>query len=102
MVNPRSEALRLNPRVRFRAVGKEGVMVHMDSGRVIVVSEVGLFLLPLLKESVHREELTAALVKEFDVAQGQATADLDAFIDQLDQEKILRLKLASRSSQNIT
>lgn len=89
MVNTKEKAICLSPRVRFRAVGDEGVLVQIESGRVLVVNAVGLYLLPLLKTPVPRKTLVSALVEEFEVSPGQAAMDLDAFIDQLDQEQVL-------------
>ena len=37
-----NEQITLSSRLRYRSVGNEGVLINLDSGRVIVVNEVGL------------------------------------------------------------
>ena len=49
-----NEKVRLSGRVRFRAIGDEGVMVHLESGRVMVVTEVGMFIV----EALGRQDMT--------------------------------------------
>ncbi len=83
------ETISLTDQVRFRAVGEDGVLVHLESGRVIVVNEVGLHIVQQLNESRTRAELTSSIVSEFEVSIEQAETDLDAFLAELDQEKIL-------------
>jgi hypothetical protein len=77
------------PRVRHRAVGEDGVMVHLDSGRVIVVNEVGHYIVQLLDQPMSREALVASLVAEFDVSAAQAEADLDLFLGELGTEQLV-------------
>ncbi len=84
-----NETISLTDPVRFRAVGEDGVLVHLESGRVVVVNEVGLHIVQQLNESRTRAELTSSIVSEFEVSIEQAETDLDAFLAELDQEKIL-------------
>ena len=84
-----NETISLTDQVRFRAVGEDGVLVHLESGRVIVVNEVGLHIVQQLKKSRTRSKLISSIVSEFEVSAEQAEADLDAFLAELDQEQIL-------------
>jgi DNA phosphorothioation-dependent restriction protein DptG len=84
-----NETINLTEQVRFRAVGEDGVLVHLESGRVIVVNEVGLHIVQQLNESRSRADLTSSIVSEFEVSAAQAESDLDAFLAELDQEQIL-------------
>ena len=79
----------LASRVRHRAVGEDGVLVNLDSGRVIVVNEVGLYIVQVLDQAMSRKELAASVAAEFDVSADQAEADLDRFLGQLDDEQLL-------------
>ena len=79
----------LSSRVRYRAVGGDGVLVHLDNGRVIVVNEVGLYVLEHLDKPANQKDLAASVAGAFDVTVDQAAADLDAFLDELDEEQIL-------------
>lgn len=84
------ERFRLSGRVRHRAVADEGVLVHLDSGRVLVVSEVGLFLVrELAGRAMTLIELAQAVVGEFEVELEQAREDVAAFLDQLRGEQVL-------------
>ncbi len=84
-----NETISLTDQVRFRAVGEDGVLVHLENGRVIVVNEIGLHIVQQLNESKTRVDLTSSIVSEFEVSIEQAETDLDAFLAELDQEQIL-------------
>jgi len=81
--------LSINPRVRFRAVGDEGVLVHIDNGRVVVVNDVGLFLVDQLQQPRSRDELSRAMVDCFNVSPDQAATDLDSYLAELAAEDLL-------------
>ncbi len=83
------EPVRLNPRIRYRAVGDEGVIVHLDSARVIVVSEVGLRVIQVLSEPTSREKLATVIAEEFMVSEQRARDDLDTFLAQLQTEQVI-------------
>ena len=93
------ESFNLNPRVRYRAVGEEGVIVHLDSARVIVVSEVGLRVLKALTVPSTRETLAAMIADEFVVTEHQAREDVDVFLAQLGKEQIVNSSLAQEAKQ---
>jgi hypothetical protein len=75
--------------VRHRVVGEDGVLVHLDSSRVIVVNEVGRYIVQLLDQPTSRKALIASLVAEFDVSAEQAEADLDLFLGELANEQLV-------------
>jgi len=78
------QRFRISGRVRHRAVVGEGVLVHLDSGRVLVVSEVGLSLVQRLAEGAMTvTELADAVVREFEVESERARADVEVFLGQL-------------------
>ena len=83
------EPVRLNPRIRYRAVGDEGVIVHLDSARVIVVSEVGLRVIQVLSEPTSREKLATVIAEEFMVSEQRARDDLDTCLAQLQTEQVI-------------
>ncbi|MDN5865683.1 MAG: PqqD family protein [Gammaproteobacteria bacterium] len=84
-----SESLSLNPRIRHRAVGDDGVVVHLDNGRVMVVNEVGRRVVELLSQPHAESELARRLADEFEVTAEQAETDLRVFLEQLDSEQVL-------------
>lgn len=79
----------LTRRLRYRAVGDEGVVVHLDRGRVTVVNELGLYIIKLLQQPMSRRSLVEAIVTEFEVSAFQAEADLAQFLDELAEEHLL-------------
>jgi len=83
------ELLRLSSRIRYRAVGDEGVLVHLDNGRVIVVNEVGLHIVKALAKPQTRAELVSGLVAGFDIDRERATADLERYLAELDHDQVL-------------
>lgn len=86
----KEQRLQLSGRVRHRAVAGEGVLVHLDSGRVLVVSEVGLFIVQQLGEGAMTvADLADAVVREFEVEPERARADVAVFLDELRAEQVL-------------
>lgn len=83
-----NSALRLSSRLRYRAVGDDGVLVHLETGRVIVVNEVAFYIVQQLGE--HRmtmPELADSLVREFEVEPDKAMSDVSVFLVELEEEK---------------
>ena len=79
----------MSSQVRYRAVGDDGVVVHLANGRVVVVNEVGLYLLNQLAAPRTCEELATSVAQAFEVSPDQAEADLEAYLAELDAEQIL-------------
>ena len=88
-VDSDTRQIELNPRVRYRVVGEDGVLIQMDEGRVIVINETGLQILQYLKQPQSKSELASRLVEEFDISQSQALADTCEFITQLENENVI-------------
>jgi len=81
--------LSLSSCVRYREVGDDGVLVHLDNGRVIVVNDVGLHIVQALAKPRTREELAASIASTFDVSVDRAAADLETYLVELEREQIL-------------
>ena len=84
-----NEQISLTSQVRYRAVGDDGVLVHLENGRVIVVNEVGLFIVQLLDCPRTCQELVTAISLEFEVTENQAKTDLEVYLAELDNEQVL-------------
>ena len=87
--SPTEPPLVLNARVRYRDIGGDGVLVHLEHGRVIVVNDVGLFIIQELRTPTTRSRLAAAIAAEFEVTVERARADLESFLSALDAERVL-------------
>ena len=83
------ELLGLKSKVRYRAVGEEGVLVHLENGNVIVVNEVGLHIVQTLASPSTREHLAISISQDFDVSVEQAATDLEIYLAELDAEQVL-------------
>ena len=66
--------------VRTRAV---------DFSGIIKLSESGAFLWKLLEKGADREELIAEMLKEYDVDESTAAADIDRFIEKLSEADLI-------------
>jgi hypothetical protein len=83
--------VRLASRVRFRDVAGQGVLVHLEEGRVLVVNEVGLFIVQALgRQAMTESELAEAVAHAFEVDAARAKSDVALFLDQLRGEKALQ------------
>ena len=87
-----NEKIHLSGRVRFRAIGDEGVMVHLENGRAMVVNEVGIFIVETLgRQDMTVAEIAAAVADEFEVDANQARDDVLTFLDQLRGEQAIEI-----------
>lgn len=67
------------------AVGKQ----TLDFKGLIKLNETGAFLWEALQKECTAEELLAAMRAEYDVDAATAQADIDAFIESLQEAKLL-------------
>lgn len=56
---------------------------------MIATSEVGAYILNALKTDTTPDAILAGLIREYEVDEATAAADLDAFLDQLRQMNLL-------------
>ena len=86
--NMGTEKIRLSDRLRYRAVDDEGVLVHLENGRVLVVNEVGLFVVQALgRQAMTVDQLAESVSGAFEVDTGQARVDVEAFLEKLRGEQ---------------
>lgn len=84
------ERLRLSDRVLYRAVDDEGVLVHLESGRVMVVNEVALYIIRELdRQAMTVSELSESVSRAFEVDTPRARDDVALFLDQLRAEQAI-------------
>ena len=84
------ERLELSPRIRYRAIDDEGVVVHVDRGEVMVLNAVALRTLQLIGETGSRSAVLGRLVQEYDAPEAVLAADLDSFLGELREHDLLR------------
>jgi len=75
---------RVDPHARFRVMDDEGIFVLQEAGEVLVVNEVGAFLVEQLKGGRRLDDVVAAITERYAVdaerAQGDATSLLDTLL----------------------
>lgn len=82
-------SLRPAPEVLARRMPGGAVLVHLPTSRIFEVNETGALVWELLAEGLSREGALQRLVDEFDVEPGQAAADVDRMLEQLEREGLL-------------
>ena len=78
----------------LRKVGGQNVVVAVgaasrDFNGIIKLNETGAFLWELLKSERTPEELTEALLAEYDIDRETASADVEAFAERLSRAELL-------------
>lgn len=82
---------------------KEGFILHSVSGRTVVVADgemlnlelmiamndTGCFLWKQLEHETDKDVLVGALIEEYDIDKDTAAADVDMFIEKLEQYGLL-------------
>lgn len=81
--------LQLDENLRFRRVGDEGVVVDQRSAEIMVVTEVAVRSLELIRKTGSRQRVLDTIVEEYEVASDKAQADLDRFLEELDNRNLL-------------
>ena len=81
----------LHPQVAARIIDGEAVIVLPESGQVNVLNEVGSRIWELIDGTRSVGEITEIIVAEYDVTAEQAEGDMDEFIQELVENKMLVL-----------
>ena len=77
----------------LRKVAGKNIVVSVGSdvefSGMLTLNDTGVFYWNILQKGTTRADLLDAVLKEYDVAQDVASADLDAFIKKLEEAKLL-------------
>ena len=74
---------RIDAHARFRVMGDEGVFVLQEAGEVLVVNQVGAFIVEQLKGARSLDELVAAITERYEVDSERARADASSLLTSL-------------------
>ena len=79
---------------KLRKVGGQNVVVAVgaasrDFNGIIKLNETGAFLWELLKSERTPEELTEALLAEYDIDRETAAVDVETFVERLSRAELL-------------
>ena len=81
----------LHPQVAARIIDGEAVIVLPESGQVSILNEVSSRIWELVDGTRSVGEITEAIVAEYDVTPEQAERDVEEFIQELVENKMLVL-----------
>ena len=74
---------RVDPHARFRVMDDEGIFVLQDAGEVLVVNEVGAFIVEQLKAQHSLDEVITGITERYAVDTDQARLDASSLVDEL-------------------
>jgi hypothetical protein len=74
---------RLDPHARFRVMDDEGIFVLQDAGEVLVVNQVGAFIVEQLQAELSLDQVVEAITARFEVDAKRAEADASSLLEAL-------------------
>ncbi len=80
---------RLEPKIRFRRVFDEGVLIHQDRAEVMVINEVGLTFLELCDGQRSVAQIIHRMKPQYAVSENELVRDIRSFVAELADEGIL-------------
>tara|TARA_B110000902_G_C14200097_1_gene547407 strand:+ start:491 stop:748 length:258 start_codon:yes stop_codon:yes gene_type:complete len=82
--------IKANNKILFQKLGKEAVILHLDSEEYFGLDEIGTRIWEVLKQEGSTEKALSILLKEYNVEEEILRADIEELIEQLRKEKILK------------
>ena len=76
--------------VRFRRLFDEAVLIHQDKAEALVLNDTAISFLEACDGERTVDEIISGMVEDFEVSAEELAADLGAFIEQLQQEGIIK------------
>ncbi len=91
MANPR-QVVRLSPDTLYRDLHGEGVLLQVETGRYFGLDEVAHRMWQLILEHGDLSAVQQALLAEYQVDPETLSADLNRFIGQLVERKLVEIE----------
>ena len=92
MPNEFSSRVTIAPDVMFRMVGDEAVLLNLKTELYLGLDPVGTRMWTVLQESPSIHAAYEALLGEYDVEGDRLRTDMDEFLDQLIEQKLIEVK----------
>lgn len=77
----------------LRSVAGKNIVVSVGAevnfNGMLTLNDTGVFFWNLLQKDITKEQMLEAVLNEYDVSAQEASADIDAFIGKLRENKIL-------------
>ncbi|NLK87542.1 MAG: PqqD family protein [Clostridiaceae bacterium] len=88
----------------LREIAGEWVVVPLGArvvelNGIITLTESGAFLWRLLEKGAEENELTAALLKEYDIDEATARSDIGRFLDTIRQNSLCEAEVAKEAGE---
>lgn len=74
------------------ALSETGFMFSPATGDTFTLNETGVFIINLIKNGKNPEAIIHALIDEYDIDEKTVEGDLEDFINQLKQHKLVEIK----------
>lgn len=73
-------------------IGGQFGMLNVETGKYIVLNEVGARIWDFAAEPVSVGDVVTRLIKEFDVSSGDCKDQVISYVERLKKEKLIRIK----------
>ena len=83
--------------IRYRIIDDEAVVVRQREGDVVVLNQVAARVLELVGANLSPDEMVAALVEEYEADEETIRADVERFLAELQELRVIE---PARSSRN--
>ena len=87
--DPAGCSYRLSPRVRYRIIDDEAVVIQQATGEALVLNDVAARVLQLVDGGVPLDKMIATLHAEYEVDEDQLRADVDEVLAELEGAQVL-------------
>jgi hypothetical protein len=94
-----SERLRVAPDVLFRLLGEEAVLLNLNTERYLGLNAVGTRMWNVLARADSIQAAYDELLQEYEVEAAQLRKDIEEFIDQLIDQKLIETGRATEAGR---
>ena len=85
-----NKILAVDSSVRFRRLFDEAVLIHQEKADALVLNDTAISFLELCDGQRTVDEIIAGMVDDFEVSAEQLVEDLEPFIRELAEERIIK------------
>ncbi|MBK9054783.1 MAG: PqqD family protein [Chloroflexi bacterium] len=83
------------PGLIWRTLDNETVLILPNTGRYVIVNEVGTYIWEQVNQSLSVKEIERLIVENYAIAPEQATADIGTFLNDLHQKGLIHWETIS-------
>lgn len=84
-----AKPLKINPKVRFRRVFDEGVVIHQERAEALVLNDTAMAFLELCDGQRTLAEIVAGMAEQFEVERDVLEADIAGFVEELERAGLI-------------